>query len=124
MAAVYSDCKVLLQDICVKRGDRRTQRFKLLSGGVAVDIAGMSAKLAVNPEPDPEDTVGQLFEIAGVPSSPTSLGYFDFTPSAPQSLQEPDVYFYEVQITDTTGKKITIAQGQWKVDADLADAGV
>ena len=121
--ATYSDCHVLQQDICVKRGDRRTQRFTLKVAGVPVDVAGLTAKLTVNPEKDPSDETGQLFEIAGVPSSPTTLGYFDFTPSAPQALQTPDTYFYDVQITDSGGKPITLAEGKWTVEADITDAG-
>lgn len=119
----YSDCHVLQNDICVKRGDRRTHRFFLKdSNGVAIDVVGLSAKLAVNPDPAPTNTLGQLFEIVGVPSAPSTLGYFDFKPSAPQALQTPDTYFYDVQVTDGT-TPITIAEGQWKVDPDIADAG-
>lgn len=122
--ATYSDCHVLQQDICVKRGDRRTQRFRLMSNGVPVDVAGLSAKLSVNPNKTPDDESEQLFEITGIQSSPTTLGYFDFTPSAPQALQEPDTYFYDVQVTDSFSKPVTIAEGQWMVEADITDAGV
>ena len=120
----YSDAKVLQQDITVKRSDRRTQRFKLKVNGVAVDVTGLTAKLTVSPNKTPDNETEQLFEIAGVPSSPTSLGYFDFTPSAPQALQTPDTYFYDVQVTDSFGKPVTIAEGKWTVEFDITDAGL
>ena len=122
--ATYSDCLVLQQDICVKRGDRRTQRFLLKASGVVVPVTGLTAKLTVSTNKTPDDETEQLFEIAGVPSSPTSLGYFDFTPSAPQALQTPDTYFYDVQVTDSFGKPVTIAEGKWTVEADITDAGL
>lgn len=123
--ASYSDCGVLQQDICVKRGDRKTHRFFLKdSAGVLVNVTGLTAKLSVNPNKTPDDETEQLFEIAGVPASPTTLGYFDFKPSAVQALQVPDVYFYDVQVTDGAATPITISEGQWTVEADITDAGV
>jgi hypothetical protein len=122
--ATYSDCLVLQQDICVKRSDRRTQRFKLLFNGTAVSVTGLTAKLTVSPNKTPDDETEQLFEIAGVPAAIPADGYFDFTPSAPQALQVPDVYFYDVQVTDSFGKPVTIAEGKWTVEADITDAGL
>lgn len=111
-------------DLTVVRGDNYTQRFTLKdSSDVLVDVAGLTAKLSVSSNATPDDETDQLFEITGVAASPTTLGYFDFTPDAAQALQTPDTYFYDVQITDGSGNKFTVAAGKWIVVSDITDAG-
>lgn len=123
MADEYSDCGVLQKNICQKRGDRPTHRFFLYNAaGTLVDVAGLTAELSVNPDNAPDDTADELFSIAGVPSSPTSLGYFDFTPSALQADQIPDVYFYDVEVIGAS-KPLTIAEGTYTFEPDITNAG-
>jgi len=124
VTAVTDSAGRLSVDLTVVRGDNYTQRFTLKdSAGVLVDVTGLSAKLSVNTDATPTDETDQLFEITGVPAGTPADGYFDFTPDAAQALQTPDTYFYDVQITDGSGNKFTIAAGKWIVVADITDAG-
>lgn len=117
-------CKRLVQDICVVRGDDgRSLQFTFVDdAGDPIDWTGASAKLVVDPDPAPDNTDNNLFEIAGVIAAPLT-GVIVFTPSKANSLQTPGVYFYDVQVTLSGGEHVTVATGQWTVEADIADAG-
>lgn len=114
----------LIKNIFVVRGDTKTQRMIVKdSDGAVVDVTGYSAKLSVNTEPNPADETNELFELTGVLTDAVN-GVIDFTPTALQAKQTPDVYFYDIQITTDVSVVCTVASGKWTVGADVTDANV
>jgi hypothetical protein len=124
LAGTLDDCKRLVQNICVVRGDTRSLQFSLVDDADdPVDLTGATAKLVVDTSNAPDDQTNNLFEIVGVISTPAS-GVIVFTPSAANAKQTPDTYFYDVQVTLAGGAVVTVATGTWTVDPDIADANL
>ncbi len=115
--------------LCRKRGDSFADEFTIrepqteaqaLAGtpGTPIDITGFSFLLTVDIDPDPTDASNNLFQLTGSITDATG-GVVDFSPSAVESDQTPDVYFYDIQQTDGGGKIRTIATGQYEITQDV-----
>lgn len=89
----------------------------------ALDITGFSYKMTVNTERDP-DPVGppivgvELYSLVGVITDAPN-GKLEHAPSVAQADQLPDVYWYDVEQTDGTGKIKTIAKNKYIYDQDI-----
>lgn len=121
-----NDCGVALVDICVVRGDNRTLRFTVKDRSGAVlppgSLFGVAAKLAVDPNPDPDDATTKVLELIGSVNDTDSQ--VEFTPDESQAIAlAPDVYFYDMQLTFPGDITVTSAKGQFTVEADISDAG-
>jgi len=110
-------------DYIVGRGDSRAKGFRLTDeSGAAVDITSFSFTLTVNTHrnPDPGVPIGtELFTVAGVIIT-ASDGTFSFAPTAANTDQSPDTYFYDIQMTDAGGGIQTIIKGRFIVIQDIS----
>jgi len=122
----------LSSQICYVRGDTKAIRIlvQVLDENASpelapLDINGYSFTLTVNTEQDP--TAGspgngtQLLSIAGDIASPTSAGIVDFSPLLADSnaLIAPETLYYDIQMTDVTLVKRTIAKGEFETIMDI-----
>jgi len=105
--------------ICRARGDTFPWTFTILdSAGAAVDITGFSFLLTVDPQEDPPDATGNLFQLVGTIPLGTD-GVVRFSMTALEADQEPNEYFFDLQMTDGTGKIRTIAKGPFEFHQDI-----
>jgi hypothetical protein len=88
------------------------------SAGVAVNIAGFAFKLTVDPSPDPADALENLFQITGVIEDAPN-GQVSFTPTGVEADQDPDTYFYDIEMTDAGSAIRTIAKGSYTISQDI-----
>lgn len=106
-------------DICITRGDTAAWTFSIRdSAGVAVNIAGFSFVLTVDPEADPADATNNLFALTGTITDGPN-GVVEFAMSAGQSDQTPAVYFFDLQMTDNALKIRTLAKGKFEFKQDI-----
>ena len=101
------------------RGDTFPFSFAIKdSDGNAIDITGYSFILTVDPSDEPPDASNNLFALTGtVTDGPGGIVQFALT--AMQADQTPATYYYDVQMTDTSGNIRTIIKGEWAVQQDI-----
>jgi len=123
MAHSFDKTSEEASDYIVGRGDSRAKGFKLTDeSGTAVNITGFTFSLTVNTHrnPDPGVPIGtELFTVAGVIISPLG-GTFSFAPTAANTDQLPDTYFYDIQMTDAGGGIQTIIKGRFVIIQDIS----
>lgn len=103
-----------------KRGDTYAESIAVTdTAGVSINITDYTFKLTVDPEKAPLTADNNLFSITGTILSPTA-GTVEFAPSAPQADQVPGTYYYDIQLTDGTGRIRTIALDKWIVTQDIS----
>lgn len=100
------------------RGDTAPDQFTIKQDGVVVNITGCTFALTVNSLKDPVDAVTQLFSLTGLVTGGPA-GQVQFSPNATQADQSPGDYFYDVQMTDTTGAKRTVDKGRYRFKQDI-----
>lgn len=102
------------------RADTYPIRFALVQadGVTPLDITGYTFLLTVDPAPDPASSANNLFQIAGVLTTPLG-GIVDFFPSSVQANQAPGLYFYDAQLIDTASKLRTFARGEFEFEQDI-----
>ena len=104
------------------RGDTVSFRFNVKdSAGAAVDISGFSYKLTVDTLEDPTDDTTKVFQLTGSIVDAAN-GVVEFSISALQSDQDPNMYYFDLEQTDNASKIRTIAKGQWIVLQDITKA--
>ena len=105
--------------ICRSRGDTFPWTFTVKdAAGAPVDITGFSFLLTVDPVPDPTTNVNNLFQLSGTITNAPG-GVVQFSLSTLQANQNPNDYFYDVQMTDGAGKIRTIARGTFTFEQDI-----
>jgi len=106
-------------DIAVTRGDTLAFTFAVKdSAGAAQNITGFSFLLTVDPNEDPTTSVANLFQLSGTITDAPG-GIVSFSMSSLQADQTPNVYYYDVQMTDGGGKIRTIAKGKFEFRQDI-----
>lgn len=101
------------------RGDSFSYTWTLKdSTGTEIDITGYSFKLTVNQSFDPSDQTEELFSIDGVIVDAVN-GKVSFSPSATDTNQEPNTYYYDIQITDSGGRIRTALISRFTVTQDI-----
>ena len=106
-------------DIKRKRGDTAADVFTLTdSAGAALNITGFSFLLSVSSLENPPDSTNQLYQLTGAIIDATG-GIVEFTPSAANADQDPEVYFYDVQMTDGASRIKTIEKGKYEYEQDI-----
>lgn len=107
-------------DLCRARGDTFADEFEIKNpDGTPLDITGASFLQTVDPSPDPTDSLGNLFQLTGVIVGDPILGVVSFTPTAMDTDQDPDTYFYDIQMTSAGGGIRTIAKGEYVIGPDI-----
>lgn len=108
-----------MTEISRKRGDTYDEQFTIKNEatGAAINIAGCSFLLTVDPSKAPASSDGNLFQSAGVIVD-AAAGTVKFPISAPQA-DHVGKYFYDVQMTDAEGKKRTVHADKWTLTQDI-----
>jgi hypothetical protein len=113
---VLSICPTEL-DLCVTRGDSTAFSFNLQDqAGSAIDIAGFTFLLTVDPSDAPADDTGNLFQISGTITDGPG-GVVQFAPT-PANNTPPGDYFFDVEWT-ATGAIRTIIKGKYTIKQDI-----
>ena len=105
--------------ICRVRGD--TFPFDVLfktAAGVAIDLAGTTAKLTVDPSPDPVDGTTKLFELTGVITGPSTDGRWRFTMTTGNANQPAGTYYFDLQWTSGAAIR-TVLVGTFDFEQDI-----
>ena len=106
-------------NLCRSRGDTFADQFTVKdAAGAVININGATFLLTVDPEPDPTTSANNLFQLTGVIVN-GPLGIVSFTPNATQLDQTPNVYFYDIQMTDINAAIRTIAKGKYEISPDI-----
>ena len=86
---------------------------------VIIDLTGYAFSLTVDTLQDPPDDTTQVFEVPGVLDIDPTLGRVSFTPTVLQTAIDAKGYFYDVQMTDSSGNIRTIVKNKWKILQDI-----
>lgn len=109
-----------MTDITRKRGDTYADEIEVKSQntGLVLDVTGYTFVMAIDPSKFPETATNNLYSINGtILDGPN--GIVEFAPSAVQADQIPGIYYYEIQMTDTTGRIRTISSGKYTYTQDI-----
>lgn len=109
-----------MTDITRKRGDTYADEFEVISEitGVVIDITtGYTFLLTVDPEKAPTTATNNVYQLTGVVTDGPN-GIVEFAPSAVQADQLGS-YYFDVQMTDPTGRIRTIDDGKYKYIQDV-----
>ncbi len=107
-----------MTDITRVRGDTAADVYLVKDEtGAALDISGFSFILTVNTLKNPPDTTTELYSLTGVIISAVD-GRVEFVPTLANSDQKPTNYFFDVQMTDSSGRIKTIDSGKYLYKQD------
>lgn len=98
-----------------KRGDTKDLKLTLTQDGVIYPLTGCTALLSVNSKKEPT-TNDYLFQSIAAIDIPTGVLTFPFTD---EDVNHVGDFYYDVQITDGSGKKSTILEGKWTLKQDI-----
>jgi len=85
---------------------------------VVINITAYAFMLTVSSIKAPPDTSTQLMQLTGVITS-GPLGTVEFSPTAGEANVTPGKYFYDIQMTDGSGKIQTIDTGTYTFKQDI-----
>ena len=108
-----------MTDIKRKRGDTYGNEFQVISEttGLPIDISGYSFVLTVDPQDDPAGSGNNVFQLTGTITDAAN-GLVEFAPNATQA-DNLGSWFYDVQMTDGSGRIRTILDGRYIVVQDI-----
>ena len=99
-----------------QRGDDHDHLFQVLDGDyAAIPLTTETFRLTINSEENPTDDTNQLYTVLGSIVE-ASTGKISFVLTGTLDIGN---YFFDIQMTDTAGKKRTIAKGQWNIIQDI-----
>ena len=109
-----------MADLTRARGDTYADEIQIMSSttGLALDITGFSFLLTIDPDRFPTGSGNNLYQLTGVITDAAN-GLVEFAPSAVQADQTPGRYWYDVQMTDNTGRIRTIQSGRYTFTQDI-----
>ena len=90
-----------------------------MTTGLPVNILGFLFVLTIDPCNAPTSAVNNLYSLQGAIVNAT-YGTVAFEPTSLQADQIPGIYHYDVQMTDTSGLKRTIASGKYTYVQDIS----
>ena len=102
-----------------KRGDTYADEFTVKSEitGEAIDISGYSFLLTLNTEKNPVNEDDQVYQLTGSIVDAEN-GIVGFSPSAVEA-DLVGTFYYDVQLTDPSGKIRTIEKDKYKYVQDI-----
>ena len=111
---------VTIIDIERIRGDNYPFAFQIFKadGVTPQPIAGFTLTMTVDPEPYPEDAANNIFQLNGIITDAPN-GILEFRPTLAQMNITPGVYFYDIQLIDTTPYTRTPIRGQFTIEQDI-----
>jgi len=103
------------------RGDSKAHVFTVTdSDGVAVDITSWTFKMTVDTLFDPPaGGATVLFTVVGSITNAAG-GEFEIAPTAVQTDQAPDSYFYDVEAVDAASRIDTLAKNKYTIFQDIS----
>jgi hypothetical protein len=104
-------------DIERKRGDTWPIEITVNADSVPLDVTGTSFILTVDPSKAPTSNTTNLFQLNGVVTNGPN-GRVAFTPT-PSQVDRVGKFFYDIQMTDGTGAKRTVAEGKFILTQDI-----
>lgn len=104
-------------DIERKRGDTYPIEIAVSADGAALNVTGTSLLLTVDPNKAPLDATANLFQLNGVVTDGPN-GRVAFTPT-PSQVDRVGKFYYDIQMTDGTGAKRTVAEGKFILTQDI-----
>ena len=110
-------------NLTYKRGDSRPIPFVLSNSvtGVALDLTSYTSPvLAVNTLSEPPDDTTEVFKVVGTFDADRTTGKISFSPTTANSDQTPETYFYDAQVLDAAGQKLTFVEGDFVLTQDRA----
>lgn len=105
-------------DITRRRGDTKAIVFRFTVSGVAMNLAGCSFLMTIDPEKAPLDDTANILQMTG---SALDDGRVAFEMTEGEANIVPGTYFYDVQITDADGKISTPEDscGKFRIIQDI-----
>lgn len=101
------------------RGDTAADSITITyRSGTVIDLTGCTVILTVNSELNPTDTANQVFSLTGTSPDPTN-GIVLFYPDSTQA-DHVGVYYYDIQLTDSSGYKRTVAKDTYLFIQDIS----
>jgi len=108
-----------MNDIKRPRGDTYADILHIKDAkGKPLDISGFTFKMTVDPSNAPEDNQNNLYTLTGTVADGPN-GVVQFAPSLIQADQTPKTYYYDVQMTDLSGRVTTITSGRYIYTQDI-----
>ena len=105
-----------VKNIRRRRGDTALIRVPVEDyDGSALNNAGATFKLTVDPEEAPADDANNVFQAVGAIAD-AALGLVDFVVPGDN---DPGGYFYDVEMINAAGKKETILAGRYIITQDI-----
>lgn len=99
------------------RGDTGPDKILISKDGAAQNLTGCIVYMTLNTKKNPTDTVDQVYQLIGSVTTPTS-GVVEFAPNATQA-DRVGLFYYDIQITDAVGNKITVAKDVYQYVQDI-----
>lgn len=108
-----------MSNITRKRGDTYADELTVTSKRtrLPINIDGCSFILTVDSRQAPGDETTQIYQLTGTILSATD-GRVEFAPTEEQANQV-GAFFYDIQMTDNTGRKRTIESGKYIYTQDI-----
>lgn len=107
-----------MTEIVRYRGDTWPIEMTVLKDDLPMDITGCTFLLTVDPAKSPVDNTNNLFELTGSIVGDPVDGVIAFEPTEEQ-VDHIGNYYYDLQVTDSSLKKRTIAKDRFKFVQDI-----
>ena len=104
-----------------KRGDTYADEIivKSKKTGLPINITGYTFVMTLDASKTPIDATGNLYSINGVILDAVA-GRVEFSPTPIQADQAPNIYYYDIQMIDGSGRKRTIVLDKYKYEQDIS----
>ncbi len=111
----------LIGELEIYRGDSYPLELTIKDKATktVIDLTGYSFLMTVDTLQDPPDDSTKVFEITGVLDVDPTTGKVVFTPTALQTAIDPETYFYDVQMIDSSSNIRTIVKDKLKILQDI-----
>lgn len=109
-----------MSHITRKRGDTYAISILVTENEVALNVTGCTFLLTVDPAETPLDASNNICQLAGVVTNGPA-GVVSFTPTE-NDMDHVGKYYYDIQMTDLSGAKRTIAASSFKLIQDITKA--
>lgn len=102
-----------------RRGDTYADEIivKSKTTGLPIDITGYTFVMTVDTRQTPTDATTKVYQLTGAILNANG-GRVEFAPNATQADHVGD-FFYDIEMTDGTGRKRTIVSGKYKYLQDI-----
>lgn len=101
------------------RGDTSADQIIVTdSNGAVIDITGYVFVMTINSHIAPSSTEGLMATVTGVVASAIA-GLVEFVPTTTAADQVPGVYYYDIQMIDTSNRISTLIKDKYQFKQDI-----